>query len=68
MPPRKLGIVMDAIESIKPYKDSSFAMLLEAQRRVRDGAALSDYREAVSRVREQFARRARGKEPAAIRD
>lgn len=24
---------MDAIESIKPYKDSSFAMLLEAQRR-----------------------------------
>lgn len=29
----KLGIVMDAIESIKPYKDSSFAMLLEAQRR-----------------------------------
>lgn len=30
---RKLGIVMDAIDSIKPYKDSSFAMLLEAQRR-----------------------------------
>jgi glutathione synthase len=30
---RKLGIVMDAIESIKPYKDSSFAMLLEAQQR-----------------------------------
>jgi len=30
---RKLGIVMDAIETIKPYKDSSFAMLLEAQRR-----------------------------------
>ncbi len=29
----RLGIVMDAIESIKPYKDSSFAMLLEAQRR-----------------------------------
>ncbi len=29
----KLGIVMDAIETIKPYKDSSFAMLLEAQRR-----------------------------------
>ncbi len=29
----KLGIVMDAIEHIKPYKDSSFAMLLEAQRR-----------------------------------
>lgn len=28
-----LGIVMDAIETIKPYKDSSFAMLLEAQRR-----------------------------------
>jgi glutathione synthase len=30
---RRLGIVMDAIETIKPYKDSSFAMLLEAQRR-----------------------------------
>lgn len=29
----KLGIVMDPIERIKPYKDSSFAMLLEAQRR-----------------------------------
>lgn len=28
-----LGIVMDTIDSIKPYKDSSFAMLLEAQRR-----------------------------------
>ncbi|MBF6057815.1 MULTISPECIES: glutathione synthase [Thiomicrorhabdus] len=28
-----LGIVMDPIERIKPYKDSSFAMLLEAQRR-----------------------------------
>ena len=33
MAARKLGIVMDAIEHIKPYKDSSFAMLLEAQRR-----------------------------------
>jgi len=29
----KIGIVMDPIESITPYKDSSFAMLLEAQRR-----------------------------------
>lgn len=29
----KLGIVMDPIESIKPYKDSSFAMLLAAQAR-----------------------------------
>ncbi len=29
----KLGIVMDPIESIKPWKDSSFAMLLEAQAR-----------------------------------
>lgn len=28
-----VGIVMDPIENIKPYKDSSFAMLLEAQRR-----------------------------------
>jgi len=30
---RRLGIVMDAIEDIKPWKDSSFAMLLEARRR-----------------------------------
>jgi glutathione synthase len=30
---QKLGIVMDPIESIKPWKDSSFAMLLEAQNR-----------------------------------
>ncbi len=29
----KLGVVMDPISSIKPYKDSSFAMLLAAQRR-----------------------------------
>jgi glutathione synthase len=29
----KVGIVMDPIDTIKPYKDSSFAMLLEAQRR-----------------------------------
>ena len=29
----KLGMVMDPIETIKPYKDSSFAMLLAAQRR-----------------------------------
>ena len=29
----KLGIVMDPIESITPYKDSSLAMLLEAGRR-----------------------------------
>ncbi|MBN2866200.1 MAG: glutathione synthase [Thiotrichales bacterium] len=28
-----IGIVMDPIENIKPHKDSSFAMLLEAQRR-----------------------------------
>lgn len=28
-----IGIVMDPIESIAPYKDSSLAMLLEAQRR-----------------------------------
>ena len=31
--PLKIGIVMDPIESIVPKKDSSFAMLLEAQRR-----------------------------------
>ena len=30
---RKIGIVMDPIESIAPYKDSSLAMLLEAARR-----------------------------------
>ena len=30
---RKIGIVMDPIESIKPWKDSSLAMLLEAQSR-----------------------------------
>lgn len=30
---RKIGIVMDPIESITPYKDSSLAMLLEAARR-----------------------------------
>jgi len=30
---RKLGIVMDPIESIAPYKDSSLAMMLEAQAR-----------------------------------
>lgn len=29
----KTGVVMDPISDIKPYKDSSFAMLLEAQRR-----------------------------------
>ena len=29
----KIGIVMDPIESIVPYKDSSLAMLLEAERR-----------------------------------
>jgi len=31
--PLKIGIVMDPIESITPYKDSSLAMLLEAERR-----------------------------------
>ncbi len=29
----RVGVVMDPIESIKPVKDSSFAMLLEARRR-----------------------------------
>jgi len=29
----KLGIIMDPIEAIKPYKDSTFAILLEAQSR-----------------------------------
>ena len=49
---RRLGVVMDPIGSIKPVKDSTLAMLLEAQRRgweinymeladlsIRDGAA-----------------------------
>ena len=31
--PLKIGIVMDPIQSITPYKDSSLAMLLEAERR-----------------------------------
>jgi glutathione synthase len=31
--PLSVGIVMDPIESITPYKDSSLAMLLEAERR-----------------------------------
>jgi glutathione synthase len=31
--PMKLGIIMDPIGSITPYKDSSLAMLLEAERR-----------------------------------
>jgi glutathione synthase len=31
--PIKLGVVMDPIAGIKPHKDSSFAMLLAAQRR-----------------------------------
>ncbi|MGA8206157.1 MAG: glutathione synthase [Woeseiaceae bacterium] len=39
----KLGIVMDPIESITPYKDSSLAMLLEAERR---GAEIHYFRQA----------------------
>ncbi|MGI9270927.1 MAG: glutathione synthase [Woeseiaceae bacterium] len=31
--PLRIGMIMDPIESITPYKDSSFAMLLEAERR-----------------------------------
>ena len=31
--PRRTGVVMDPISAIKAYKDSTFAMLLEAQRR-----------------------------------
>ena len=30
---RKLAVIMDPIESIKPRKDSTLAMLLEAQER-----------------------------------
>jgi glutathione synthase len=33
MKPLRVGIIMDPIESITPYKDSSLAMLLEAERR-----------------------------------
>ena len=33
MKPLVIGVVMDPIASIKPYKDSTFAMLLEAQAR-----------------------------------
>ncbi|RMG55411.1 MAG: glutathione synthase [Gammaproteobacteria bacterium] len=55
---RMLGIVMDAIDTIKPAKDTSLAMLLEARRRgwalhyfeqsdllVHDGVALGRYRQ-----------------------
>ena len=35
----KIGMVMDPIESIAPYKDSSLAMLLEASRRLVYNAA-----------------------------
>lgn len=51
------GVVMDSISAIKPYKDSTFAMLLEAQRRrhvvwymeardlsIQDGRALASMR------------------------
>ncbi len=38
----KIGIVMDPIESITPYKDSSLAMLLEAERR---GAEIHYFRQ-----------------------
>ena len=51
------GVVMDPISAIKPYKDSTFAMLLEAQRRghivwymetrdlsIQDGRALASMR------------------------
>ncbi len=31
--PLRLAVLMDPIEKIKPYKDSTFAMMLEAQRR-----------------------------------
>jgi glutathione synthase len=30
---KRIGIVMDPLEAIKPYKDSSFAMMLAAQKR-----------------------------------
>ncbi|MFK7887390.1 MAG: glutathione synthase [Gammaproteobacteria bacterium] len=56
--PRQLGVIMDPIESITPYKDSTLAMLLAAQRHdfalhymtmddlyLRDGQARSATRE-----------------------
>ena len=33
MKPIRLGVLMDDISSIKPHKDSTFAMMLEAQAR-----------------------------------
>ncbi len=46
---RRLAVLMDPIEHIKPYKDSTFAMLLEAQRRgyavhvlTQDGLSMRD--------------------------
>lgn len=60
--PRQTGVVMDPISGIKTYKDSTFAMLLEAQRRghdlwymeppdlsVQDGKALAVMRHLVVR-------------------
>ena len=40
--PLRVGMVMDPIESITPYKDSSLAMLLEAERR---GAEIHYFRQ-----------------------
>jgi glutathione synthase len=40
--PLRIGMIMDPIESITPYKDSSFAMLLEAERR---GAEIHYFRQ-----------------------
>ncbi len=43
-----IGIVMDPVDSITPYKDSSLAMLLEAQRR---GARISYFEQKDLRMR-----------------
>ena len=49
----QIGIIMDPIESITPYKDSSLAMLLEAERR---GAAIHYMRQADLRLVQGVAR------------
>ncbi len=62
----KTGVVMDPISGIKTYKDSTFAMLLEAQRRghelwymepsdltIRDGNALGHMRPLVGQGQQE---------------
>ena len=76
---RKLAVIMDPIESIKPHKDSSLAMLLEAQNRgwkihygqlhdiwLRDGEAFGRLTDSASRRRSiELVRARRGRGNAA---